>query len=334
MATIKDIATEAGVSSATVSRVLNYDPTLSVSDETRKKIFDVADELNYTKHKKKTPLKQSHPKLAVIQWYDQHAELDDLYYYAIRIGLEKRAQDLGFEIIRIFHQEALEPIAQADAAIAIGKFSRAQIKKLASYTSVLVFVDSNTLARGYSCVTTDFEFGVKAALQHFWKNNLHKIGMLAGQESTSDQVEALLDPRLPIFKQFLTDKKAFQAEWVKIGTFSAESGYQLMTELIDDLGEDLPQAFFIANDSMAIGALKALQEQGIAVPERVSLISFNDTAVTNYVYPSLSSVTVFTKEMGAAAVDLIQDQLNKEDGQMPLKQINLATQLNLKDSSL
>ncbi|MGT2757686.1 LacI family DNA-binding transcriptional regulator [Streptococcus ovuberis] len=334
MATIKDIATEAGVSNATVSRVLNYDPTLSVSDETRKRIFDIADELNYTKHKKKVTPKQKQPKLAIVQWYDQHAELDDLYYYAIRIGLEKRAQELGFEIIRIFHQESLEPIAQADAAIAIGKFSKVQMAELAGYTPLLVFVDSNTLARGYSCVTTDFEFGVKAALHHFWENNLHKIGMLAGQESTSDQTEALEDPRLPIFEQFLIEKKAFKAERVRIGTFSVESGYQLMTELINDLGEELPQAFFIANDSLAIGALKALQEKGIPVPERVSLISFNDTAVTNYVYPSLSSVTVFTKEMGAAAVDLVHEQLIKEDGQAPLKQINLATKLNLKASSL
>lgn len=333
MATIKDIAAEAGVSSATVSRVLNYDPTLSVSDDTRKKIFDIADELNYTKHHKKAPAKNKQPRLAVIQWYDQHAELDDLYYYAIRIGLEKRAQELGYELIRVFNQDSLEPINQADGIIAIGKFSQAQIKVLATYKTPLVFVDSNTLAKGYSCVTTDFEFGVTAALNHFWKQGLKDIGMLAGQEQTSDKVEALSDQRLPIFKTFMTAHKAFKPEWVKIGTFSVDSGYQLMTELIDSLGDQLPQAFFIANDSMAIGALKALQEAAIAVPERVSLISFNDTSVTNYVYPTLSSVTVFTKQMGAAGVDLIHEQLTSED-EAPLKQVNLSTKLNLKASSL
>src|SRR3954462_8566690 len=87
MATIKDIAQIAGVSIATVSRVLNYDTTLSVSDETKKRIFEVAEELSY---KKKQARKQESGKIALLQWYTEKEELEDLYYMSIRLGVENR----------------------------------------------------------------------------------------------------------------------------------------------------------------------------------------------------------------------------------------------------
>lgn len=331
MATIKEIADLAGVSSATVSRVLNYDTSLSVSDDTRQKIFDIADQLNYTKHKGKATSVKKHQTLAVLQWYNQHEELDDLYYYNIRVGLEKRAQELGYQVIRIFHEEDLAPVSQADGLIAIGKYSATQIDHLGQLNPNLVFVDSKTLAQGYSCVTTDFEGGVVAALDYFWQQGLHHIGMLTGEELTSDQTEAVSDPRLPLFQAYLTDKKAFNPNWIRVGHFSAESGYQMMQDLITDLGDQLPHAFFLASDSLAIGALKALQEANIPVPERVSLISFNDTAVTNYVYPALSSVRVHTKEMGKIAVNLIHDLLTQSESLT--QHITLATELSLKTST-
>ena len=83
MATIKDIAERAGVSSATVSRVLNFDASLSVADETKKRIFEAAEELDY---RKRTSKKYAHQKIAVIHWYTEKEELNDLYYLSIRLG--------------------------------------------------------------------------------------------------------------------------------------------------------------------------------------------------------------------------------------------------------
>ena len=91
MATIKDIAQAAGVSSATVSRVLNHDQSMSVSDETRKKIFAVAEQLHYKKIKKQKTDIRTKGRLAIIEWYTEQEELDDLYYYAIRMGTEKKS---------------------------------------------------------------------------------------------------------------------------------------------------------------------------------------------------------------------------------------------------
>lgn len=93
MATIKDIAKQAGVSPATVSRVLNYDSGLSVGQDTKKRIFEVAEALNYTKHQKKQ--KSEKQVVRLIMWYDSEEELDDLYYLAIRLGIEEKAAELN-----------------------------------------------------------------------------------------------------------------------------------------------------------------------------------------------------------------------------------------------
>lgn len=91
MVTIKDIAHAAGVSSATVSRVLNQDQAMSVSDETRIKIFTIAEQLGYKKSKKTNKRSKFSHRIAIIEWYTEQEELDDLYYYSIRLGAEKRA---------------------------------------------------------------------------------------------------------------------------------------------------------------------------------------------------------------------------------------------------
>ena len=97
MATIKDIACLAGVSQATVSRVLNGDQTLSVSNATKKRIMEAAEELSY---RKKPIRKQSSSKIALIQWHSEKEELEDLYYMSIRRGVEKRCQKLALQVER------------------------------------------------------------------------------------------------------------------------------------------------------------------------------------------------------------------------------------------
>ena len=333
MTTIKDIAQAAGVSPATVSRVLNYDPAMSVSDRTRKRIFDIAEQLNYKKSRKTKPSKTQAYRIGIIEWYTEQEELDDLYYYSIRLGIEKKAQELGYEILRVFQNDSLELLKGIDGLIAIGKFSPAQIQQLEQYSNHLVFVDSDTLNAGHSCVTVDFEHAVQKVLQHFISSGFEQIGMIAGQEKTSDQTSIISDPRLASFQRYLSDKGIFQPDFVKVGNFSSESGYQMMTELLSEYKNQLPPAFFISSDALAIGALRALQEHGIQVPQDVSIISFNDTSIAKYIYPSLSTVTVFTEEMGKQALHILDQSLASEEESIPYM-VKLSTKLTIRESSI
>lgn len=337
MATIKDIAERAQVSPATVSRVLNYDETMSVSIETRNRIFQVAEELNYVKYKsknKKNNSKSSEPThtIAVIQWYTEQEEINDLYYYAIRIGIEKKAHLMRCDVIRIYQDDPLDRAGSADGVIAIGKFSEEQIEDIIKTNDNVIFVDSDTLKYGCSCVLSDFAGSVDSVIDHFLSHGQRKIGMLAGEEHTSDQKDSLIDPRFKQFKHRLSELNLYNPQYVFIGKFLPESGYDMMNQAIEKLGENLPQAFFAANDAIALGALRSLNEHKISVPDRVSLISFNDTSLAKYAFPSLSAVKVFTEEMGAVAARMLVDGLNEEIS-VP-QMTTLATCLIERDSSM
>ena len=268
-----------------------------------------------------------------MEWYTELEELDDLYYYSIRLGIEKKAQELGYDIVRIFNNDSLSQLEQIDGIIAIGKFSTKQVQELEQYSPALVFVDSDTLDQGHSCVTTDFEHAVTHVLDHFLEQGIREIGMIAGRDETADGTISLDDPRLSCFCRYLSEKDLYQPAYVKIGKFSSESGYQLMKELIDQQKERMPKALFIASDALAIGALRALQEAGIAVPQDVQIISFNDTSIAKYLYPPLSTVTVFTEEMGKQALQML-DQMIKTDESPISYMIKLSTKLTLRESSL
>lgn len=334
MATIKDIAEKAGVSQATVSRVLNLDETLSVSEDTRSRIFRIAEDLHYHKKSRKTIPQaglDSH-KIVIFEWYTREEELDDLYYYAIRIGLERQAQELGYEIIRIFNKDDWSLMQEADGIIALGKFSPKTIQDLESYGKPLIFVDSNTLYLGHSCVTTDLEDSVIMVLDHFLEKGHEEIGLLVGQEETADETPLQMDPRQRTFQQYLTAKGFYQERFAAVGQFSTESGYQLMEQLIQGLGNELPTAFFMASDALAVGALRSLQEHQIAIPDRVSIISFNDTSIAKYVYPALSTVTVYTEEMGKQAIQMLWQIFQGAQPSVPYM-VKLATKLTIRDSS-
>ncbi|WP_267623820.1 LacI family DNA-binding transcriptional regulator, partial [Enterococcus faecium] len=139
MATITDIAKAAAVSISTVSRVLNYDSTLSVTEETKRKIFEIAEELNYTKYKQKKKQKRNIKKvgekkersLGIIQWRLDEEELDDIYYMSIRLGVEKRAAELGYNVLKISHLDD-QSIESVDGLLAIGKFTQERIDEFAA----------------------------------------------------------------------------------------------------------------------------------------------------------------------------------------------------------
>lgn len=329
--TLKDIAKEVGVSLATVSRVLNYDQTLSVSDDARQRIFKVADDLQYSKSKPHGNNVSAHKKLAIVQWYSESKEQDDLYYMSIRTGVERQGQARQFEVTRIFQNETGKLDADVDAIIAVGKFSPQQVKAMSDLSDKIVFADDDQFAAGFDSVLTDFKLGVEHVVDYFWKQGIEDIGIIHGSEKTTDQMVEIKDQRMLAFKQAMEKQRAYNPKWVFRGDYTSQSGFKMMQQAIEELGDDLPHAFFVANDPMAAGALKALQSAGIAVPERVKIFSFNNTSLATYVYPELSSVNVETELMGETAVNLIVSQL--QTGRKIPQRIEIGTNLVTRDSS-
>lgn len=328
MATIKDIAEKAGVSIATVSRVLNYDSTLSVTDETRKRILEAAEELSYKKRPVKKPGAQ---KIAIIHWYTEKEEMEDLYYLSIRYGIEQRCQQLDIQFVNYFYDD-LEEVKDdsLQGIIAIGKFSASQVAELEKVSDHIVFADSSPDDDKYDSIVIDFERASKKIINYLVEKNHRNIGYIGGRETYKDESTELEDQRETTFRSFLNEKGLLNEKAIFIGSFSVASGYRLMKQAINELGDDLPTAFFAGSDLIAIGCLRALHEENIAVPDRVNIIGINDISVSKYIFPPLSTLKVHTELMGETALEAL---LERVSGRRIVKKIFIGTELVIRDSS-
>ncbi|OJV66692.1 MAG: LacI family transcriptional regulator [Clostridiales bacterium 38-18] len=332
MATIKDIAKKAGVSSATVSRVLNYDESLSVSDEKRKLIFEIAESLEYMPPRKRNinraPKKL---KIGLVHWYTMSQELDDPYYMSIRLGIEKMCYENNIEIVKIFRPDEydFQKLESVDGFIAIGKFTDGQIAKIYERSPNIVFVDSSPQETRFDSVVIDFEKAVTGALDYLWQIGHRNIGYIGGREYIGPDQVALGERRESVFRQHMMDLGAYEEKNVFIGAFLAESGYRLMKQAIQTLVE-LPSAFFVASDSIAIGVLRAIHECGLKVPKDVSVIGFNDIPTSKYTVPPLTSIRVHKEFMGETAVELLLERIMRK--REIAKKVVVPTELQLRES--
>ncbi|MDT2572498.1 LacI family DNA-binding transcriptional regulator [Enterococcus raffinosus] len=326
MATIRDIAKLAGVSPATVSRVLNYDQELSVAHETKQRIFEVAEELNYTKHKRTNKIGKA--VIRLVQWYDDAEELADLYYLSIRLGIEKKAEELNIQIRR----EGLDELSdnQVNGTIALGKFDAEQIRRLKQIDENLLFVDFDGMSMGLNSLVVDFDQSMNLVIDYFIQHGHKKIGILSGEEKTKHNLQPIEDPRLVAFKLKMEQINLYRPEFALSSAFSMEAGKIAMENFLTKMN-DRPSALFASSDALAVGAMQAIQTAGLRIPEDIEVIGFNDVSVAKYVSPALSTIKVETEWMGELAVSTILD-LAKEFSPVPRK-IMVATKLVQREST-
>ena len=147
MATLKEIANVVGVSVGTVSRVLNNDSTLSVGDETKIKIFNVAEEMQYkTLKQRKSSDKSKTNKLRVgiVEMYNPKEQLEDPYYLLLRSVVDKECFENEIEVVNLYkNNEEYRFIGEEfiNGIIAIGKFDKSEIKSLNKLSENIVFLD-------------------------------------------------------------------------------------------------------------------------------------------------------------------------------------------------
>ena len=180
MTTIKDIAVSAGVSPATVSRILNNDTTLNVSPETRQKVLDTAHSLNYKK--KSRASSKSAYTLGIVQWFSPQQELEDNYYLLIRQGIEDFCMQNCIHVVRTYKADIhyMDALKQVDALVCVGKFSKDEIQQFRELTSSIIFLDMPVGDSTVSTITLDFVHAMQAGLDYLTSLGHQKIGFLSG----------------------------------------------------------------------------------------------------------------------------------------------------------
>lgn len=302
MATIKEIADKSGVSIATVSRVLNYDKSLSISDEKKKRILEVAEELEYQTPRNRRKKNQNKKTcLGILHGRSLQDELEDPYYISIRLGIEKKCMEDQIEIQKFYKENLAEDIPRikkVDALIVIGCFNKETLNVIEKSCNRLVFVDYNPKLDMYDTVLSDKKRSVEKVIQYFVEAGYDDIGYIGGGKG---------EERHKYFEESLKEVGRYDKDKFFIGKFNCQSGYDLMTKAIKS--KSYPRAVFVANDTLAIGAMRAIHEGGLRIPEDIAIISYNDIPTAQYTFPPLSTVKVYTELMGETSVTLAMEQL-------------------------
>lgn len=328
MATIKEVAAKAGVSIATVSRVLNFDESLNVAEATKKRIFETAEALQYVSSSKRKS-KEKPVMIGIAQWYTEEEELRDPYYLAIRIAVEKLCDKEKIEFKRI--TPSYEKNMQGkifDGVIAIGKFGREEVTYLSSLCKEVIFVDFSPEEEVYDSVLTDYKRGTLKALKYLYELGHRRIGYIGGEEYISGQENCIDDEREHAYLEFMKEKGLEDRCFVLKGEFKPEVGYKLMKEALEN--KDYPTAFFVASDPMAIGAYKAVSEKGLVVGKDVSIIGFDDIYTAQFLTPALTTVKVYTEFMAETAFEALKERLHS--GRKISKKILIPTEFIIRES--
>lgn len=165
MAKLKDVAKLANVSVSTVSRILNNDTSLSVTDKTKNEVLNAARQLNY-------PIKQKEKRttFAIIQWFSQDQEISDPYYLTLRRGAESFLKKNNIAVRRFFHDDLDmdSTLSQIDGILCLGKFSKKYIDKLKKYTQRIILLDMTLYPCREVSIVLDFDDAVKQVIQYLY----------------------------------------------------------------------------------------------------------------------------------------------------------------------
>ena len=309
MATLKDVARKAGVSQAAASRILNQDPSLSVTEETRNRVLSAAAALNYKKalgqvEKKNRPMEERELRVGIAQMFDVRELQEDLYYMALKNALDQECFARQWITVPLFRDEQRRFSARNDLPLdglfAIGRFTQEEVSNFREHTNKIVFLDSDPDPMQYYSILPNYHLAVRLALNHFRENGFQKVAYVGSVNTFGDRKELTMDPRFYYYRAGLVNRDCYDPELVLDCPMTAKGGHQVMTEFLDRHGRP-PEAMFVASDSIAPGLMMALREQKLSVPEDASVITFNNTVLSEFSNPPLSSIELHMQENVQAA---------------------------------
>lgn len=325
MAVMKDIADRAGVSIAAVSRVLNYDPTINVSEVTKKKIFEAAAQLEYKlKDKKKRKRKLS---IATCFSYTPEVEVQDPYYLSIRLAIDKKIKEEGHKplLLNILNND--EITEKIDGILCIGTFTKNMVQWVGRFKKPVVFIDCSPDEWKFDSVIIESGQAVLRVMEYLYSLGHRRIAYIGGNDYEADG-RVVKNRKEEAYRYFMETKGLFREDYRKVGEFTPGSGDTLFKEVMQS--EDRPTAIFAGNDSIASGCYHGAYELGLKIPEDISIIGCNDIPSARFMVPALTTIRLHSGFMGQTAVTLLIERMMK--GRDISKKIVIPSKLILRDS--
>lgn len=300
---MKDIAAELGISISTVSRVLRNDP--HVSQKTRNRVLSIAQSKNFTKKKA--------VKNRIIYLIDKYYFLDTSNFYNPLIDvIENTARQQGYQFQFVTIESADSLLSKLDFSNVSGilvtsSFIEQLLPMIKMLAIPVVFVDSYLPLENTSAVLVDNVCGIIKAVKYLSDKGHRDIGFLEGDLADVDCIE-----RLAGFKRALEMLKLPLTEaYILESKLSLSSSYQAMRGFLLE-SPVLPTAFIGVNDLVTIGAMQAVRDYGMSVPDQMSFIGFDDISLAKEVTPSLTTVRVDMRAMGMLSVQRLVELMNNK----------------------
>ena len=326
MTTLKDIAHDAKVSVSTVSTCVKWRPNASRFTRNRQNILDIAKKLNCTpvrarkadQPEGKSPSESPVIGVVVAQSIDE--ELNDPFFSSIRKGIEKEYAKQDLSTLHTFRLRSMDKgamLKDIDGLIVIGRISPDTVERMTNRMEHIVFINHYADEDLYDCVHVDFVRAADRGIRHLQSLGYTHLGYIGGKEREHyfEGNAVIEDERQTTFMKRMQEAGALHMDDIHIGEYSMQEGYTLMQQAIQK--GNLPEAFFIGSDSMAIGAMRALHEAGLRVPLDVSIVGFNDIEAASFSSPPLTTVKVYTEEMGEVGLKLLLERIRGR--KLPLK---------------
>jgi LacI family transcriptional regulator len=300
--TIKDVAREASVTVATVSRVFNGSGP--VSQDTRERVEEVAARLCYAPHGVARSLITSRTSTIGALLPDLFGE----FFSEVIRGMDQAAQRSGFHLLVSSSHDAKAEVEAAmramrgrvDGLIAMSPhLDAASIVANVPGTLPIVLLNCAITGDDFDALTIENRRGALQMVRHLLGLGHRRIAIITGAEGNVDAAERLRGYRRAMREAGI----AVPNEWELPGDFTESSGYRAVEALV--ALSPRPTAVFAANDAMAVGAMSALRAAGLRVPDDVAVTGFDDIPLARYMSPPLTSVHVAIAELGAGAVEML-----------------------------
>lgn len=330
LATIEEVADRAGVSKATVSRVLNQ-PQL-VKPATRERVLAVIQELGFTANPFAQGLNTGRTySVALIV-----GNLTNPYYAELAEGCDQELRRAGYQLVisNIYQDPALEIEAvegllkRRVAGLILGGLMEPRVLRRCAEAGVPVTIVGRVLGAeaGFDSVIPDEPGGLLQTVDHLRERGYREIACISGHPG-----HPVTKRRLTLLREALARLGIdLPAEWVVAGEFhSVRSGWEAMRRLL--AGSQRPRAVVAMNDLLAVGALRAAHDAGLSVPAGVAVIGFDDIPLASYAWPALTTVRANNLEAGRQTARCILQRIRHPDA--PPQHVVVPTTLIVRESS-
>ncbi len=315
--TIKDLARESGVSASTVSYVLNNGPR-PVSPQIKEKVLATAARLNYHPNAVARGLSRKRMNTLGVVYTYWDAEITDYYFISILHGILGACMRHG-QATTLFTSHVWSAVeddlslfadGRCDGLIIVAPPTSCTVMDTLAARKVPCIVVSDTLpSRNVSSVDIDNSLAAYQITQYLLTLGHRRIAMLCGEDN---QRSTLL--RAEGFCRAFSD--AWQSEdkyQIIPGRYCFQSGYESAVKVLDLPENRRPTALCCANDAIAVGALKALMDRGVNVPEEISVTGFDDTPLSATAPVPLTSVRQPFGKIGMRAAEILLSRIEGDE---------------------